>query len=801
MSEPTDDHKEDETKAETEECPQKGEEPKKETEKEKKYESHASQLDHSPMAVGDHITQQTEIINNIINNYQSGKSYEISYFSIETDSFPLLKEDIDAVEHLVVYPEDSLKEWVSFLKERRVFFLTGPADSGKFLITKNLCFRLMEYMQKEYAVHCVNPLSKKSNISLTRLISKKSLKEKIVIFKDVSAKKDQSLMDFLDSCASEQIVPVLKELDAFLLFTADTGTFDEYRFMNLKITQRIIFPLDAHLLDKGFDIKLRHFCSLSPERDLEKTAQFFANIKTETIHKLGTMSNVSRFIDQFLDNVLDGKKPLAEAIEEVIDIRRHLQHWFLKELGMNAKEFETWTFAFCLTMFNGINYIDFYEIHREITRLLLRVLDPFKTLNNFVFSLSESELLEKCKAEIVKYREKEWEWEPYTERIQFIDPRYQKELLKIIFNNNRKILLPIIPFLKKYIESHGDEQRRHPAISLARIGILAPKSITASIITEWTNIQDNGWENVGFFYEGVLNSEDKDYKKYCMDILKEMAFSGNIDKKWTAITAYKQIGLHDLEFAMNELRKIQEDAIDRFLKKREENVEKFIYSEIYDLDESNIVGNLQRIYNEIDDILTYIQYSIVALSASSIFEPISLDPIDILYELRKWSYKGNKNTRASIAVIFMGSFGILESLEKIKMVSPNEDEDEQNEKLRSNLLLYSLSGGEEPVKKMADFLRELYNKCFQAFEIKIRIELKKKFFEHIQDWAIASLSDPKVSNGVKKLIVRLYHLGDDEFKNTLWDSINEWQFQEKNVKHEEKLKSFITDIYKQIFNS
>jgi hypothetical protein len=70
----------------------------------------------------------------------------------------------------------------------------------------------------------------------------------------------------------------------------------------------------------------------------------------------------------------------------------------------------------------------------------------------------------------------------------------------------------------------------------------------------------------------------------------------------------------------------------------------------------------------------------------------------------------------------------------------------------------------------------------------------------MKNWAINSLSDDKIKNAVKNLIIRFYKSGDDDLNDTLWDAVNQWKVpKEKEDQLEDKLSAFIDDIAKQIF--
>lgn len=760
---------------------------------------------------GDVISAKKIKIGQKITNYISkgDKSFKISKFSVD-DTISLPAEIFHTVEHTFIYPMDHLEDLTSCLNRYRMLFLIGEPESGKNFTAISLAYRLMKDTRKDYEIKWCDFFLKEIEIDPLNLIkAPKDLKGKIIIFKDVFSKKNQGLMDFFRSCSREQtgyIYNTLKDWDILLLFTADTGTFDQYLLSNLAI-KREICPQDQDLLKKGIDMKLQHLCSLSSKRDFNTASQLLEIKKQEMINKLGRMSRIALFIDNYLDRILFDGKCIDEALEEALDIKKRLEHLFLKELGANKTEFEAWTFVLCLSMFNGISYTDFHEIHREITTLLLKRLDPFRTFKEFTFTATDDNFLDKCGAHIIK------DTSTHSYRIEFRNPEDQKVLMDILMRNNRKILLEIIPFLEKYVETHfRPKQRRPAAIILGRIGVLDPQSIIFRIIDKWTEMQDDSyWENVGLMYEGIITSEDNDYKKYCLNKLNSMAFSEDIDDQWTAIAAYKHIGLHDLELAMEELRKIQEKTIERMNAEQNKNLLDFIYAQDDESNLQDVLEKMDQIYKETAYLISYVRYTVVALSGSVISEPIPINPIEVLHELTKWMHKGNQYSRANVAVFFLGADGILSELENIGVVYSDEVERDKKEKLQTNLLLYAMTGNEESIKKLAEFIIDLYKKCFPEFRLEIHKGFKRMLFEHMEKWAVESLYNGKVSDALKNLIIQLYQIGDEELKDSLWDSLNRWKVpkeiekkkgkdkkEEIEKEKEEKLNNFIDEIKKRI---
>lgn len=750
-------------------------------------------------------------INNFIS--KSDKSFKISKFSID-DTIPLQAEIINCVEQTFIYPMNRLEDLSSCLMQYRMLLLTGEPGTGKNFTAIFLAHHIIKETTKNYEIRWHDLYLKGMDDDPIRMAKNtKNLNGKIVIFKDAFSTPKNVLMDFFRSCSREQIAHIcnnLEERDSFFIFTADSHTFDQYLLSNLTI-KREICSLDQDLLSKGFEFKLKHFCDLSPKRDYIKVAQLLENKKQEIILKMRQLSKIAHFIEDYLDKILFDGKSIDEALEEVLDSKKRLEHLFLEELGANKTEFEAWAFALCLSLFNGISYANFHEIHREVTMLLLRRLDPYRTFKEFTFTATEGNFIEKCGAHIIK------DTGEHFYRIEFRNQEDQKILLNILMQNYQKILLEIIPFLEKYVETHfRSKQRRSAAVNIGRIGVLDPESIIFRIIDKWTILamqDDFHWENVGFIYEGIMTSDDKDYKKYCLNKLNIMAFSDDIEDQWTAIAAYKHIGLHDLEFALDELRKIQEEAIARMDSRQNENILDFIYSQDSDSNPHDLLEKMDQIYNETIYLISYVRYSIVALSSSAISEPIAINPIELLHELRKWVHKGNQNSRGNTAIFFLGPSGILEELENIEVIYSDEEDKDKKEKLRTNLLLYSLASNEESISKLADFINDIYKKSFPEFHLEIEKDLKKKLFEHMEKWTVESLYNDRVSDALKNLFSQIYQTGDEKMKDSLWDSFSHWKvpnkidnkkFKDNNERimkeKEEKLNNFIDELKNRTMN-
>jgi len=138
-------------------------------------------------------------------------------------------------------------------------------------------------------------------------------------------------------------------------------------------------------------------------------------------------------------------------------------------------------------------------------------------------------------------------------------------------------------------------------------------------------------------------------------------------------------------------------------------------------------------------------------------------------------------------MLFFGPGGVLSELENIEVVNSDDDESDKKVKTRTNLLLYSMTDSEEAIKKLADFFLDLYKKCFPQFRLEINREFKKMLFDHMEKWTIESLYNKKTNEALMNLLVYLYQKGDEELKDTIWDSLNRWKVPQKKDERENKI--------------
>lgn len=740
-----------------------------------------------------------------------------------SDSLEVKTERLREADKLLVYPEKDIQRFTALNKTNRILLLTGPPESGKYLIALYLANRLNKEKKNGYDVRYVRPLRKDVNFNLFELISTgTSLKGKIIIFSDALSKKNKGLKEFLYTYNREQAdfaAKKLKEADAYILLTADTGTFDELKLTNIPIKVEVSH-VSGELLVKGFDLKLAHYCKVN-NKDVKEARQVLSDDKDSIIQKLGSMAKIVSFIENYLEKIMSGDKKCSAAIEEVNDIRKAVEYWFVEELGKDKSEFEAWGFAFCLALFSGISYFVFEKVYREVIGLLVRRGSPFKTNDLFVlerllqkvsdaapdedswesftFSMSENILLRKCKAQIVEDNLK------HSDIIEFSEPRYRRCLFTLLMEKYRNALLAVVPQLVKWVdEPINQEHREYSAFALGKIGEINADAIVLDLANDWArNEEYYRRTHVGYLYVGIFTSKKKDYLDYAKINLKNMSINDNILVQWAAISAYKQIGAHHLEFAMRELRRCLENIVKDFFKAKDHLDFLFLYDD--DVSEDELIKRFNHVREITGHLLDTILVSIVELC-------ILLNPIDVLFELKKWFVKGNKKTRIITVNFFLGEKGILYRLERrlVEYYLESEDEEEDGfaDSVDANVIIDTLASIVEANENVAGFIHDMYEKCFPEFPPDAQRVLKNILMDYLERWTIDILPHKELKNTMKKLLITLYNSGGTEFQHTLWDSINRWKLPEKEddeieeerEKKEKRLKDLIDEVSREIYD-
>ena len=725
-----------------------------------------------------------ETINEIRNFFiDSEKETKSSIFSISyTTSLP--KKFLSSVEKLFVYPDSNYNSLYSVITTKRILLLTGCQEYGKYFTSTYLASSLLE-KENIGEILVASSLSNEIRIDLFRFISDSySIKNTIIIFKNIFEKRNLDIIDFFHSLEQSELEFLSKKLidkNSFIIFTAETNTFKDYELSKtVNYIKRDIADFSFDILKKGFLRTAKFSCA--------DNLQAYENINryveehSEILNELGSMSKIAKFIRFYFEIVnqeeVDLQEAIEIAIEQVYDIEKEVENWFRISIERNIdelKNFKCWSFAFCLALFNRISWIKFIKLHTDITTYLYyRESEGEKSGNEFIGIVSEDYYLSKCKSQIVK------DMMSGIDIVEFTDVRYSDILFQIFLKHYRTTLITLIPYLIEMAKDRDLENRILASRAIGRIGEIDPYKITFKYINSWSKEKENYYKaTVGYLFEGILKSKDEDYRNKCLELLSNMTLSSDLNTQWTAIATYKQIGIHDLELSIRELRKISERIQSRSFKnlyELHEKMEKF----------AELGNSLNKLY-ESEHLLAIIRYSIVALS-------IITDPIRVFEELQKWISEGETICKTIVVLFFLGPDGIAENLEN-RVTCFSDSENKDNELIYCNIMVYSISVEDKMANKLVDFIINTY-RCFNEFSPDIQRLLKQKLINHLERWTMQSLNSEKLKSAMKRLIVSIYNSGTSDLREKLWDSINKWKSPDTDdYKFDEYIDSIATQIF------
>jgi hypothetical protein len=222
-------------------------------------------------------------------------------------------------------------------------------------------------------------------------------------------------------------------------------------------------------------------------------------------------------------------------------------------------------------------------------------------------------------------------------------------------------------------------------------------------------------------------------------------FSKDRERVWTAIAAYKQVGVLDLPLALTRLREIAErhlatafersqtigrriDQLDRNLTSLR-NVEASILKQV--------LGELRKFYLESyekdREIATCFTYSLVSLAMTCGLTPV-------LAALSQWSL-GTPGMGALVCLIFLQDDGLASELtESVVPIGLDED---GTELVSCNLILASVIDDPHRVQVLVRFLQTMYAGLLDFFPPDAAVLLTHTIFEYLKTWVRESLPIPR----------------------------------------------------------
>lgn len=687
---------------------------------------------------------------------ESGDGFTRLAFSTEHCA-PLSPQREKELEEVFVGEEWLTSELLNTLFARRFLILAGEPEAGKKSLALYLSHKVRKVEKTCRETFLVSPLQRKVKLELQKVAEdKKDFSQRVTIFPQIGESDNRDLLDLFARLKGveqlDKIYDALEQNKSFFLFTVDAHHVKTLKedLKRLGVLHEIPAP-PARLLEIGLEKKVTQFLackSVSRETAEAAWALITAN-KNTLLTRLPKMSQLARFIDSYLLGVVD--KDQALDLSSAIDSVESHEKWFVEDLG---KDFDTWCFTFTLGLCQcgaeteGVPWLEFDAIRREITKHLSRELRAWRHIQpeeaTFTKLLDEKRLLEKCRARIVHEA-------GVSDFVRFDDSRYPDKLWEIFTHSNRRLLTLILPVLQGLAQSPDTQIRARAARILGRVGEINPVHITITAIESWSTAKPLRQKAaVGYLLEGAFTSHDESYKQICRTRLEDMSRSGNTDRLWTAIAAYKQLGRgggEKLAYAVAKLGEITERNFSEWMgwKKKFEQLEHQLetLTQKKKKDPQELVAAaagaqalkelrnaLRRAYDEDDRIMFAICYSLVALA-------LQVGAFAIMVELNKWYMQGHQSLAVLTSWIFWMEEGIADSLAEYRVPVPGGVTIKGTPyDCHAVVASLGIAAQTEPqaISQTTRFLVSTYNQ-FPNFHTRTRQLLRRKFLLHLKRWA------------------------------------------------------------------
>ena len=657
---------------------------------------------------------------------------------------------------LLIYSEERFAAFRDSLERNRLLVLAGPNDVGKYYIATNLAASIVDDDIGPTAVATVASLASDVQVDIVEEV--KIFERKVVVFRDAFDRGNRDLDEFMCSLrydGHEAIKSQLKKNDSYLLFTSDFSELTDYEaVLAEKDILGIVVPPDEAALRE--ELKRRLFShGEKAGYDAEETLTFLTEKEPCLASRLGTFRNIYEFVDSYLRDVLAGDTTLNDAIDRTTDIEKSVRAWYVRDLKshINTSEgFQCWCFAICLSMTGEMNWWRFFELYRAVCRCIYAVVNPELKENGLKGVVSETILLSRSRAAIHK------DAGTGSDMVAFDDGRVSAILFGILLKEHRVLLPAITRCLERISVEREQEGRSVAARCLGKLGECDPLNITSRYILDWSNAEQYYQRaTLGYLFEGIMESSSSQYVEQCFREVKRLA-GGNHRQQWAAVAILKQIGINNIELAMEELRMI----VVANLQKRPADF--WMILEEGDGGLGSALEKLETIYKRSEILLSTVRYSIVALC-------YMVDPVSVLDGLRKWMLENDETGDFVSVLFFLGSDGIAENLGPGQVDDENAGSDA--DKIGGVCIVQAINGSTDRLHVVTNFIRELY-RAIDVYPKWLHRHLADRLLGYIRQWAVNALSNRTCKDDITRLLTSLCRTGRPDLRDGIMEELEVW---------------------------
>ncbi len=459
--------------------------------------------------------------------------------------------------------------------------------------------------------------------------------------------------------------------------------------------------------------------------------------------------DITSFTDQLASQFINDPSwiPTYEDIKDLIRKSRDLNVWLIDELG---KDLKLWSFTLSLGLLHntpyagdfGISIIEFELFRKRLEEFLRSEQRVKREVKEWQSIASEENLFIRCKAQ--KNRNPE-DGKLY---IGFKEDHIAEEIWQSLLLNLSLSVVNTIPFLLNLIDEKF--QAANSARILGRLGEIDPGQ-ALSWISTWSNSDDERHRvMVGYLFQGIHASGKKSYIERCEQLLEKYSLSGSYEQIWTSVAAFKQIGLYQLDYALERIGIIVEkkiappyEEISSLQARQSWNFNKLqIFTSIRLKELEELIGQTSELQQKVkelenhEQIFRAISYSISALC-------IMLEPLSVITEWKKWLEKENTTLKILFVKMLIPNGGVLDQLDR--QVSFYNEQEKQYQDWHYMVLV--ISYGEKASNILVDLLIQVTD-IFPLLQTKESRTMEDLLVKYLTNWVEASMKTPKAKDEI-----------------------------------------------------
>lgn len=717
--------------------------------------------------------------NNITANRVELHEYEQAFFFNETGQVEqslserhfthLGLEELSVTQDLIVDPS-LMKYAQETLLQHRILLLSGPSELGKTSIAKYLSAQLLRRTRSDNSaslpteVLIKQQLEQQYQTSLQDICNNASLiANRILIFTDPFL-SGNTAFDQNKAIDSNEFSGKLKKHNAFIILTAESSSLNS-RWQ--AFSQHISLPEpDRENLQQFLDRLATQYQLNIPESDQQIL-----------ITELKTFPRLKHFAERFFKRLYTPGTEQNISLEDALSQHNNTANWFLNE----AFEHNQDAWRLCLATLLGHAHtshnlgVSSFTAHRlsDMLRRHLRkqsfMPDP---KHAHPFLKHDAALLSQARLEYVKSD---------TGTLKFTESAIVHQLWQALLGSGHSLLVVLLPFLQKAMGEYdkiahfhhaddGPELSKIAAMSIGRIGVLAPNDIITPIIKkELTKPYERAFLPLINLFIGIVASENDEYRKKCLDNLYQSCKRHHQpDYIYCYMLVLREIGQTQTNMALRKIAETTQDLLSKIPEniltvsneinkevnfgaglreylgyqsssvKQKHQTKKMLFRFFLDK-HKKLGGNLISPLQEKTYFAT--TFSLVGLC-------FTLSPVEIASQCLP--YLKSKGQIAIMGQIWLDRYGVFEKMKRAKTWVDFDDFDDPIEAEATSIAIVTTAlqeGSQQTLESFIEFLLKL-DKHLDAFPAAIATMLHNQLLYYVKFWTLQAIQTIKGGDGM-----------------------------------------------------